>query len=217
MSRLQRLVLNHRIILIVLIHVGIAIISLWLAFALRFDFDIPPICVAIFWKVLPLYVASMLMSYWPFGLFSGMWRYVTVQDVEEMLKATCLGALLFVLGTFILWHGASMPRSVVFLSWTICFGLSVDAIYQVMGISPAAVIGEASEALPSWLKVSSSIVLALLSIRPFYEFFKKTFRSKKSQPTYFSDFPPINKTMKKPENQLHPVKIDKSYDSTKKK
>lgn len=72
------------------------------------------------------------------------------------------------------------------------FGVSVDWLYSSLEISPVAIIGEASEAVPFWVKAISSFVLIVLSIKPFFLFFKKLTKRKKQQITYFSDFPSIS-------------------------
>ncbi len=49
------------------------------------------------------------------------------------------------------------------------FGLLTDFFYQQWGISPQAVVGQTTEFLPFWLKLLSSIVVALISLQPLYK------------------------------------------------
>jgi len=46
------------------------------------------------------------------------------------------------------------------------FGLAVDQLYQILHISPKAVIGEAAELIPEWLKYVGVMILLVLSIKP---------------------------------------------------
>ena len=48
----------------------------------------------------------------------------------------------------------------------IFFGLVVDQLYQILHISPKAVIGEAAELIPEWLKYAGAAILLALSIKP---------------------------------------------------
>ncbi len=78
---------------------------------------------------------------------------------------------------------------VVLGSSAVLFGLGVDALYQALGISPRAIIGEASELVPETLKLLASFVLLGLSISPLYGQIKAQFVRKAEQTVFFSDFP----------------------------
>ncbi len=113
--------------------------------------------------------------------------------VGPATNITSLSVLVGILGK------RSVVRYLFMLSlFAVLFGLSVDFIYQFLGISPIAIIGEASELVPYSVKIAASILLILLSIQPFIELFRKL-RTKKSEDgtTYYADFPPINKKAKR--------------------
>ncbi|MBW1682716.1 MAG: SO_0444 family Cu/Zn efflux transporter [Deltaproteobacteria bacterium] len=48
----------------------------------------------------------------------------------------------------------------------VAFGLTVDAVYEALGLSAGAMVGQASEFLPDWVRWISVAVLLLISIRP---------------------------------------------------
>ena len=48
----------------------------------------------------------------------------------------------------------------------VVFGLAVDHVYQVLGISAQAMVGQASEILPIWMQWGGAVVILLLSIKP---------------------------------------------------
>ena len=113
--------------------------------------------------------------------------------VGPATNITSLSVLVGILGK------RSVVRYLFMLSlFAVLFGLSVDFIYQFLGISPIAIIGEASELVPYSVKIAASILLILLSIQPFIELFRKL-RTKKSADgtTYYADFPPINNKAKR--------------------
>lgn len=49
------------------------------------------------------------------------------------------------------------------------FGLMVDQIYAAMGISAQAMIGQASEIIPSWAGLTGTLIILFLSIKPIFQ------------------------------------------------
>jgi uncharacterized membrane protein YraQ (UPF0718 family) len=74
----------------------------------------------------------------------------------------------------------------------VIFGLSIDYLYQSLGISPQAVIGEASEFIPKTIKQLSTVVLLGLSVQPLFLSIKKKFMAPQSQPVHISPFPVLH-------------------------
>jgi uncharacterized membrane protein YraQ (UPF0718 family) len=58
-------------------------------------------------------------------------------------------------------------------------GLAVDMIYSSLGVSASAIAGQAGEVIPYWLQFIGAFVVILLSIKPFYLFFRKIFYTRK--------------------------------------
>lgn len=83
----------------------------------------------------------------------------------------------------------------VLSSMAVLFGLALDYFYQMIGISPRAILGEAGELVPYGLKLAAAVVLILLSVNPFWQFLKKLLKRDKSdvETTYFSTFPSIKR------------------------
>lgn len=73
----------------------------------------------------------------------------------------------------------------------ILFGLTVDQIYKMAGISPRAVIGEAAELVPYGVKLGGAILLLLLSIKPLASWLMKKTGCQKPPRTFHSGFPDI--------------------------
>lgn len=109
---------RHRLILLadLLTIVG----SYYLAFLLRFDFSIPPNFLESLFIVLPLFVSVKLPLFFGFKLYQGMWRYTSLYDVLNIIKATAISAIILFGLLHLLDFMPLIPRSIVFLD----FGIS---------------------------------------------------------------------------------------------
>ncbi len=56
----------------------------------------------------------------------------------------------------------------------VIFGLALDQVYTILGISAQAMAGQATEVIPRWAQMGGAVILLALSIRPVYQ----TLRSK---------------------------------------
>jgi len=107
---------NKSLLIFLGVDSSIIIFSLYLAFLLRFDFSIPANNNFIN-ILLPLVLFSKIISLMMFGLYKGMWRYTSISDFLNIVKATSLGSLLS-LALFSLFQGLSgFPRSVLFIDF----------------------------------------------------------------------------------------------------
>jgi len=61
----------------------------------------------------------------------------------------------------------------------VVFGLAVDHVYQVLGISARAMVGQASDILLLWVQWGGAIVILLLSIKPLAKMIKLYLRKRK--------------------------------------
>ena len=58
----------------------------------------------------------------------------------------------------------------------VVFGLIVDQIYIILGISAQAIVGQASEIVPAWLQLGAVILLVFLSVGPLFRNVEDLFR-----------------------------------------
>lgn len=108
--------------------------------------------------------------------------------VGPATNITSLSVLISILGK------KSTFRYLLILSCSaVLFGLGVDQLYRIAGISPRAIIGEAAEVVPYGLKLSGACLLIALSIQPFSSWLKKMGRQRKPPLTFHSGFPDINR------------------------
>ena len=105
--------------------------------------------------------------------------------VGPATNITSLSVLFGILGKY------STFRYLIVLAVTaVSFGLSVDFLYQQMNIEPQAILGEASEIVPYNVKLCATIFLLIISVKPFFIWFKKKF-IKPPKETFISNFPDI--------------------------
>jgi FlaA1/EpsC-like NDP-sugar epimerase len=101
--------------------------SYWTAFALRFDFHIPPFELETFWLTLGPLLLVRLSAFAYYQLYSGWWRYVGMRDLYALLKAVISSTVLFTTALVLLGRAQAYPRSV----------LAIDAVLTMMMIGGA--------------------------------------------------------------------------------
>ena len=116
-QRFQR----YRLIITFALTALIIVISLLLAYAVRFDLTIPTQYRGRIVELLPAVVIIKLATFWFFGAFRGWWRYVSMPDLVQIVKASFLGSLLFVVYAVLVYRLELIPRSVLVLDGIFCF------------------------------------------------------------------------------------------------
>jgi FlaA1/EpsC-like NDP-sugar epimerase len=111
MSFVSNLVLNFRLPLIFTLNTVLTFVSLFIALGLRFDFEYSEI--SGYYLELPLLLLILFRqaSYVYFSLNEGYWRYTSMNDLRNIIKAHLLSSILF--ATSIWGFQLSFPRSVI--------------------------------------------------------------------------------------------------------
>jgi UDP-GlcNAc:undecaprenyl-phosphate GlcNAc-1-phosphate transferase len=86
------------------------------AFIIRFD-GLPPEYFPAIVQALPLLLPLKLGLFFYFGLYRGLWRYVGMQDLLNILKAVTLGSLVSVVLMVMVFRFEGYPRSVFVIDW----------------------------------------------------------------------------------------------------
>lgn len=95
------------------IHDLVAVVLAWgMAFAFRFNFDIPPEFLLSGLKATLWIIPVFGGLFFAFGLYRGLWRFASLSDMQHILAAVCSGALLVLLVVVFLGFGP-IPRSVL--------------------------------------------------------------------------------------------------------
>ncbi|MDP3040295.1 MAG: polysaccharide biosynthesis protein, partial [Deltaproteobacteria bacterium] len=93
--------------------------SLLLAYVLRFEGNIPAHEWEHFYSAAPYMLLLKLTSFWFFGLYKGMYRYISLVDLFNVLKATFTSSAIIILAILFLYRFEGFPRSVFIIDWTL--------------------------------------------------------------------------------------------------
>ncbi len=97
-------------------HDILATIIAWtLAYLLRFNFDLPPEYFNEMFQAMPWVIPLQVAIFWKFGLYRGIWRYASLNDLRNIVLAVLLAALAI---PFVLWmlNNQVVPRTVLALN-----------------------------------------------------------------------------------------------------
>ena len=108
-----------RRVLLGVLDLGSVLLALYLAFFLRFEGDIPAeessVMRSLFLMQVPL---RMLFFYW-YGLYRGMTRYASIEDLMTIFRAASLSSLTTVAANLLFYGFSGFPRSVLVIDWTL--------------------------------------------------------------------------------------------------
>lgn len=112
---LKSAVLRYRLFLILLLQLFLVVVSYFMSFYIRFEFAPTEQYLIIMFKTLPLLIISRMAAYYYFKLHSGSWRFVSMQDLMDTVKAVGVGSVLFVIEMVFIYHLEHYPRSVLIM------------------------------------------------------------------------------------------------------
>lgn len=104
--------------------------SLYAAHLARFDFDIPQHFLGLFYKMLPFVLITKIISLYFFDLYRGMWRYTSIADLFNIIKASSLSSLLIVSYILFSTRFEGFSRSVFIVDW--CFTILFISGYRIL-------------------------------------------------------------------------------------
>ncbi len=116
----KRLLINHsflRRLLIVFWHIGGCVITYFIAYLLRFEWNLPTKDFFTFLYTLPFLCISCTIIYTVFRMHSGLWSYFSFNDLPKILLASVISVLtfLFLIAIFLKNYLPNIPRSVLVL------------------------------------------------------------------------------------------------------
>ena len=106
------LILRFRHELAIVLQVLLVVVSNRIAFQLRFDGDVPAWALVAFWQMLPWLVAIRALTFFPLGLYEGLWRYSSFYDLQSLAGAVTASSLLFYLAAMSPLGPPTYPRSI---------------------------------------------------------------------------------------------------------
>ena len=110
--------IRYRLVIIIFMHALFAAGALFSSFLLRFDFTLGhSIYPNLFFLSLPINVSIFVIISGTFNLFQGIWRYVSVDDLKDIVKASALASLVFMF--IIIFSGKfnGYPRSIYVMNF----------------------------------------------------------------------------------------------------
>ncbi|MCG3120351.1 MAG: UDP-N-acetyl-alpha-D-glucosamine C6 dehydratase [bacterium] len=115
-----------------------ASLSLYLAFYLRFEGNIPATQMALFWKIALLQIPLRLICFFRFGLYRGIWRYASIEDLMTIFRAVSVSSLMAIAAALFSRTFGELPRSVFVIDWifTVTFVGGIRFFWRVFLMSP---------------------------------------------------------------------------------
>ena len=100
---------------VILHDVTMAALAWQLAWLARFNFTFPYFGWQTSLQVLPEILLVQTAVFWFLGLYRGLWRFASIPDLWNIIKAAVLGTLLSALVLFIQLRLQGVPRSILVL------------------------------------------------------------------------------------------------------
>jgi FlaA1/EpsC-like NDP-sugar epimerase/lipopolysaccharide/colanic/teichoic acid biosynthesis glycosyltransferase len=113
----------HRYPIAAFVQCALLVLAQYLAFWIRFDGHIPAKEMRLFVETAPVVLALRLLFFYPFRLYRGLWRYVSIQDLQSIAASVVLSSgawWLLSRTTFTALH--AYPRSVIILDAILSIG-----------------------------------------------------------------------------------------------
>ena len=116
-------VLKARRIIIIIFNLCLICLAYVTAFFVRFEFKLPAEYFPLILGTLPFLVLIKMVFFYYFGLYSGLWKYVSMDDLWQILKANVAATAAFILFIVFTRGLVGFPRSVFLLDWILCVGM----------------------------------------------------------------------------------------------
>lgn len=112
MKKLKAMRWNKNFWIMVSADIVLLVSAYVLSYLLRFEFQLSSLEAAVFKKsIFPIVACKLIFFYW-FKLYRGMWRYTSISDLINIIKATLTSSATIITGILILYRFQGFPRSV---------------------------------------------------------------------------------------------------------
>jgi FlaA1/EpsC-like NDP-sugar epimerase len=91
--------------------------SFYVAHLIRFEFDISDYFLGAFFRMLPFVMITKIPCFYFFDLYRGMWRYTSIGDLLNIIKAASVSTLVITFFILIRYHFIGFSRSVFLIDW----------------------------------------------------------------------------------------------------
>jgi len=118
---MRRLIRTKNFYLILMIDASLVVAAYLLAYLLRFEGQIPRQEWKNFTATIPYILPLKMFFFIYFGLYRGMWRYTSLVDLLNVLKATFISSVIIVLAILFIYRFEGFPRSVFVMDGFLTF------------------------------------------------------------------------------------------------
>lgn len=128
---LRRLTGNRLHLLVVLATLVAFSLSYWVAYLLRFEFQIPPPYATFLLLTLPCVLLIKVIVFYANGIYKILWAYIGLKDLYRIMLASAFATGLVVTTNLILFPGLQVPRSVLVADGVLTF-MTVGGVYGLL-------------------------------------------------------------------------------------
>lgn len=118
---------NRRFYFVLAADLAIFVAAFVGAFLLRFDFTLTPFYQGMIARLSPFLLPGKILIFFLFGMYRGMWRYTSLNDLWRLVQASFLAMLFYIAATLFIHGFQHVPRSVflvdAMLTFLMCGGL----------------------------------------------------------------------------------------------
>jgi FlaA1/EpsC-like NDP-sugar epimerase len=102
--------------LIIIFHDLLIVALSWMAsYFFRYEFELTAGAQSSMLKTLPIVILVQAPVFWKFGLYKGVWRFASMNDLMNIMRSVVTGALIVSIILFILYRLEGVPRSSLLL------------------------------------------------------------------------------------------------------
>ena len=121
--------LNSKLLIVLGIDIALIAASIYGAYLVRFEFSIPSQYLVLLYKILPVIILVKIISFFFFDLYRGMWRYTSIADLFNIIKASTIGSFLVISFILFMTRFEGFSRSIFIIDW--CFTILLITGYRV--------------------------------------------------------------------------------------
>ena len=144
LGEMVALIHKHRSGVLLTMHAAIIVISMFVAFQLRFDFSIPTEYQPYLILALGAAATGKLLVFYSFGLCRGLTKHVSIVEAVDSIRWNIFASFCFVIACFAI-IGPNFPRSVYILDFLICMLLTLGLRFNLRIYNELSAMGRASK------------------------------------------------------------------------
>jgi len=91
----------------------------YVSYLLRFNFQVPGESMILMKRLLPLMIVIKIVAFFYCDLYRGMWRYTSIRDFFDIIRAASISSLLIVALVLYMHRFAGFARSVFIIDWVL--------------------------------------------------------------------------------------------------